>query len=158
MDFDFAASGWDGDGIGIGRAVGSKHPLLGNNFLDEDGGRSAVGLDFWVHGHSALNGGKPQTSVASFPTGGFRQTIALDADQSVCATVGRAVDGVELAPVEVVQSAPAHAEDTLATTHPEIAEVVFEDFVNLVAEKSLGRSVGGKLAVRKPVEAATARS
>ena len=154
MDFQGAPPGRHGEAQ---RRAGSQivrpqGPAIRDDFLHINRRRLFVGLHPGLDGHDAADRGEPQPAIPGLPTGRLGDAVALHGRQPVGPAERGAVNG--LARGKILQLLLAHPEDALAAAHPEIAEVVFEDLVNLVAEQSLPSGVGGELAAFVTIEAA----
>ena len=114
------------------QGVRPQRPAIHDDFLNINRRRPFVGLHPGLDGHHAADGGEPQPAIPGFPAGRLGDAVALHRGQPIGPAERGAVNG--LARRKLLQLLLAHPEDALAAAHPEKAEVVLEDFINLVAE------------------------
>src|SRR5258706_9980007 len=145
LDLDLASTWRDLEGYrSRGRAglaaLQRANPLalcgafVGDDLLDNDGGRLLVGFDSGLDGYHTANGGEPDASVFAFPTGRLGHTIALNAHQTIrFPKRGGAhyFDGPSIQGFEILLADP---ENPRAAAHPKIAEIVFHNLVDFIAE------------------------
>src|ERR1043166_1465947 len=126
--------------------------LLGDNLFDDNGRLKFVWFDMRIQSNDSFGGHKPNSAIAAFETGRLRYAITLNTEKAVELAVKRRMNSIDSLLIKLVEFPFADAPDAFKATHPKIAEIIFDGFEHIVAEKAVFGGVLGESSVPQAKE------